>query len=111
MTHDAPRPELHIETSTDGACTIKFRGELSLKHHAALHQMFREVTVPEKIIHIEILEPASIDLCFLQLLRAFTNNAAKQGQTVCVNATLAEADQKLIVRTGLHHLLHTAINP
>ena len=111
MKHNASRPELHIETSSEGTCTLKLRGELSRKHHAALHAMFREVTRPEKTIHIEISEPSSIDLCFLQLLRAFTNSAAQQGKTVHVHATLADADQGLIARTGLHHLLDTAINP
>jgi len=111
MKHKAPKPELHLQTSPDGVCIVTLRGELSLKHQAVLHSMLREVSTPEKVIRIEISEPSAIDLCFLQLLRAFTKSAVQQGKTVHINAALAEADRTLMTRTGFHHFLSTNINP
>lgn len=103
-------PDLNIETTPDGTCVITLQGELTLKHHAAMHGMLRDVTTPAQTIRLEISQPSAIDLCFLQLLHAFIQSAAQQGKTVHVNATLAEADQKLIARTGFHTLLYTTLN-
>jgi hypothetical protein len=109
MTHDTSKPELQTDTDADGNFSITISGELNVKHHAALHAMLRDISTPAPSIHVAI-SPAAIDLCFLQLLHSFTKSAAQQGKTIQLNATLSEADEKLLVRTGFHTLLHFSSN-
>lgn len=58
-------------------------------------------------LHLDL--PSGIDLSFLQMLMAFKNERSAAGKSLKVTASLQEADEKLMTRTGFIAFLKEAI--
>jgi len=83
----------------------KITGELTRQHGAALTALFDKLRTKTDVTAIAIDQPTAIDLCFLQMLWAFLQEAHAEGRTITVSSGLNENDFKLLKLTGFDALL------
>jgi len=83
----------------------KITGELTREHGAALTALFDKLRTKTDVTAIAIDQPTAIDLCFLQMLWAFLQEAHAEGRTITVSSGLNENDFKLLKLTGFDALL------
>jgi phosphoserine phosphatase len=82
-------------------------GQLVFKHHKELFEIFNSIDQINNIEELHLDFPLGIDLSFLQMLASFQKK--RDGRSVVISASLQEADEKLIARTGFSVLLNNQV--
>lgn len=102
-------PHISRSEKQNGKLYIVLSGQLVLKYHEDLLSFF--CSIDQEVDHIELhLDlPSGIDLSFLQMLMAFKSERSTVGKLLTIRASLQEADEQLMARTGFSALLNETV--
>jgi anti-anti-sigma factor len=84
---------------------IRLSGELTIKHARKIATQLSEIS--DSTIVIELNDPESTDLSFIQVLAAWLNHLHKAGAQVRLKASLKEPDKTLLTKSGFANFFHT----
>lgn len=101
-------PHISKSEKKDGKLHVVLSGQLVYKYHAELLSIFCSLVQEVDAIEMHLDLPSGIDLSFLQMLMAFKNERSAGGKLLKVKASLLEADEQLIARTGFSALFNEA---
>lgn len=92
--------QMILKQTADGTTAV-FTGDLSIRSAKELLGFFQELGPIEADILLD--HPSALDLCFWQMVIA----RKRSGKNSKIQANLNEADQQLLIRTGMRLLIHT----
>lgn len=101
-------PYISKSENRNGRLYIVLSGQLTLKYHKELLSVFNSIDQEADDIELHLDLPSGIDLSFLQMLMAYKNERSAGGKLLRVNASLQEADEQLMRRTGFRALFNQA---
>jgi anti-anti-sigma regulatory factor len=77
---------------------VTLKGELTVKNARRIATQLKDVS--ESRIVVELNDPETTDLSFIQILAAWFNQLSESGATIELKASLKEADKALLIKTG-----------
>ncbi|MBR8537044.1 STAS domain-containing protein [Carboxylicivirga sediminis] len=85
---------------------MRFSGQLIINHIEKITATVKNGLISDKDLQIEVDNPESVDVTFIQLLLALKATLSANGKKVEVNAELSEDIKKLILNSGFQYVLN-----
>jgi ABC-type transporter Mla MlaB component len=84
---------------------IRFSGQLIINHIEKIAEVVKESLKTDKDLQIEIDNPDSVDVTFIQLLLSLKATLETNGKTTTINAELKPEIHTLIKNSGFQSVL------
>lgn len=85
---------------------IRFSGQLIINFIESITASVKEKVNTSKNLEIQVAQPDSIDVTFIQLLEALKNTYQSAGKEVSVSAQLKDELSTLIENSGFNYVLN-----
>ncbi len=85
---------------------MRFSGQLIINHIEKITEVVKEGFKADKDLQVEIDNPESVDVTFIQLILAVKATLNANGKKLFVNAECKEEIQKLILNSGFQYVLN-----
>ncbi len=104
MMDNLPYTVIHDELPEQ--TIIRFSGQLIINHIEKIVEVVKSGLKTDKDLQIEIDNPESVDVTFIQLVLALKATLAANGKATNINAELKPEVQALIKNSGFQYVLN-----
>ncbi len=84
---------------------VRFSGQLIINHIERITDTVKNSVKTDTDLQVEIDNPESVDVTFIQLLLALKATLSANGKKIEISAELSEDVQKLIQNSGFQYVL------
>lgn len=102
-------PHISKSEKHNGKLHIVLSGQLGLKYHQELLSIVCSIDQEADDVELHLDLPSGIDLSFLQMLMALKSEQSARGKLLTISASLQQADEQLMARTGFGALFNETI--
>lgn len=85
---------------------IRFSGQLIINHIEKITDEVKNNVKVDKDLQIEIDNPESVDVTFIQLLLTLKTTLKANGKKIIINSELSDDIQTLLKNSGFHYVLN-----
>lgn len=85
---------------------VRFSGQLIINHIEKISSTVKSELKSDKDLTVEIDNPESVDVTFIQLLLAIKATLKANGKSVTINAELSEDVEALIQNSGFQYVIN-----